>query len=636
MPSMAEAQTLEEDSTRKAWTAHCPACGTPVQLTGRTARDCPSCGNKVGATDLPTAVARGRRPESDPSDSLVGAALGTWQLVRLIGRGGMGRVYEAVEIVKGRAKRRRVALKVLDEGLAADPAFVRRFRREAKVVAGLSHPHVVRVLEQGQAAGRLFFAMEYVRGENLRRRLERGRLSPKEASRITEQVASALAYAHGEGIVHRDLKPENVLLDERGNVHLADFGLSRLVSGAAFDQTTRLTRTDMIMGTYEYMAPEQRRGDRDIGVRADLFSLGVILYEMLTGTLPHGRFAPPSEISKKIPPHFDAVINRALAPVPAKRFASADEMRRSMHAAGAFVAATVEPADGVAAAYRPTLRHLDLIAAFDKAAGIVLVLCAFGLRWLIDVVALDGGRQLPAAGFLLLFFGGIWMWNLGKRVARVEKTAREAQIFSSVFLLLVPPLFTALGIYGLIVMLSDRTRHAFDIGRKGLEAGVTMPSAPKREPTPSVAALLPVRAKSAHLLMRVFHFGAMIWSLYAGFLAIELFTSGGRRASDILNVEYSLIPHAQEMATATLLGAALAFALGLYLFTIRKQRRGVGLAVIAFIALAIAGLALVFGLAEARSQAHLFESINLDWDVLPRHASVHSLPEMPPLLEISR
>ena len=633
---MAEAQTLEEDPTRKAWTAHCPACGTPVQMTGRAAKPCPHCGTTVEPAGLRTAVARTSRRERDPSDSLVGQSLGAWQLVRLIGRGGMGRVYEAVEAAGGKKKRRRVALKVLDEGLASDPAFVRRFRREAKVLAGLSHPHVVRVLEQGQAAGRLFFVMEYVRGENLRRRLERGRLSPKEAARITEQVASALAYAHGEGIVHRDLKPENVLLDERGNVHLADFGLSRLVTGAAFDNTTRLTRTDMIMGTYEYMAPEQRRGDRNIGVRADLFSLGVILYEMLTGTLPHGRFAPPSEVSKKIPPHFDAVVNRALAPVPAKRFASADEMRASMHAAGAVVAAVVETSKDVAASYRPTLRHIDLIAAFDKAAGVVLVLSAFGFRWLIEMVALGNGRPLRTAGFLILFFGGIWMWNLGKRVARVEKTAREAQIFSSVFLLLVPPLFTALGIYGLIVMLSDKTRHAFEIGRKGLEAGATAPLPPRREPTPSVAALLPHRPKAPHLLMRAFHFCAMIWSLYAGFLAIELFTSGGRRTHDVLKVDYTLIPHAQDMATVTLLGAAVAFALGLYLFTIRKRRRGVGLAVIAFLALAVAGFALVFGLEEARAQAHLFGFIDLDWVTLPRPAPVLLLPDAPPLLEISK
>ncbi|MHC5012799.1 MAG: protein kinase domain-containing protein, partial [Planctomycetota bacterium] len=304
------------------WTVHCPDCGRPVPVReGADAVACAHCHRAFAPEALKTAAYE-RAPEGpqprDPNDELVGKTYGDWKLLRLIGRGGMGKVYEATD-AEGT---RRVAVKLLSTDLAADPSFVKRFRREARLLSDLSHPHVVEVFEQGEADGHLWFVMEYVRGENLRRRLERGPLPAGEAVQIAGEIASALAYAHGRGIVHRDLKPENVLLDADGHVHLADFGLSRLVRTGGHEATTLLTRTDVILGTYEYMAPEQRRGETDLDGRADIFALGVILYEMLTGNLPHGRFQPPSRVQLDTPATLDGVVNRALTPERDGRYAS--------------------------------------------------------------------------------------------------------------------------------------------------------------------------------------------------------------------------------------------------------------------------------------------------------------------------
>ena len=249
---MQEAPTLAEGNATSAWNVHCPRCRESVSVAGQGRVACPACGHRFEPGGTPTQfigreAVRGQ-VQGDPADSLVGETLGRWQLVRLIGRGGMGRVYEARDV--NRKRSRGVALKVLSEDLASDPTFVKRFRREARVLSDLSHPHVVQVLEQGETDGRLWFAMAYIRGENLRRRIERGALAPAEAGRIASEIASALEYAHKRGVIHRDLKPENVLLDERGGVHLADFGLSRLVSIGAAEPSTRLTRTDVVMGTY--------------------------------------------------------------------------------------------------------------------------------------------------------------------------------------------------------------------------------------------------------------------------------------------------------------------------------------------------------------------------------------------------
>ncbi|MGD9571011.1 MAG: protein kinase [Thermoleophilia bacterium] len=202
-----------------------------------------------------------------------------YRLDQLIGRGGMAAVWSATDTLLGRT----VAVKRLHAGLLADEEHAERFRREAVLVARLSHPNLVHLLDRGEDADGPYLVMELVEGENLKTRIRReGPLDPEEAARICGQVAKALSYAHSQGIVHRDIKAQNVLLSPDGGVKLADFGIARLIEG---EEGEALTRTDMLLGSADYLSPEQADG-RPVDARTDVYSLGIVLYECLTGALP--------------------------------------------------------------------------------------------------------------------------------------------------------------------------------------------------------------------------------------------------------------------------------------------------------------------------------------------------------------
>jgi signal peptidase I len=273
------------------------------------------------------------------------------EILELVGRGGMGVVYKA------RQKRldRLVALKILAPSVGKDPAFADRFAREARAMAMLNHPHIVAVhdfghavsprpLGEGQGAansplplgegqgvrategdsGLYYFLMEFVDGLNLRRLIDSVKYKPQEALAIVPQICEALQYAHDKGVVHRDIKPENVLLDKDGQVKIADFGLAKLMGREAKDLT--LTGAGQIMGTPNYMAPEQIEHPQDVDHRADIYSLGVVFYQMLTGELPLGRFAPPSK-KVQIDVRLDEVVLRALEKEPQRRYQHASEVK---------------------------------------------------------------------------------------------------------------------------------------------------------------------------------------------------------------------------------------------------------------------------------------------------------------------
>jgi len=239
------------------------------------------------------------------------------ELIELLGRGGMGEVWRARQLSLGRT----VAVKLLPEHLASDPEFVARFDKESTALAALSHPNIVQIIDRGREGQHYFFVMELVEGRSLRERLEAGRPSPAETLRLLLQIARALEAAHEGGIIHRDLKPENVLLDGRGHAKVADFGLAGFNGDRSAGQ--QLTASRVAMGTLNYMAPEQRREARSVDGRADLYSLGVILYELFTGDLPIGRFAP---ITRKVPaadPALDGIAEHLLANDPNERYATA-------------------------------------------------------------------------------------------------------------------------------------------------------------------------------------------------------------------------------------------------------------------------------------------------------------------------
>ncbi len=242
-----------------------------------------------------------------------------FEVLELIGRGGMGAVYKVVQSKLDRT----VALKVLPPELAQDPAFEERFLREARALAGLKHERILTLHDFGERGGLFYLVTEFVAGMNLRQLMDMGELSPFEALRIAPQICDALQYAHDHGVVHRDIKPENLLIDLDGEVRIADFGLARIVGDGA--NAPALTRSTQVLGTPQYMAPEQWRDGQNVDHRADIYSVGVVLYEMLTGQLPIGHFDMPSR-KQGVPPGLDAVVQRSLAQRPEERYQQASEV----------------------------------------------------------------------------------------------------------------------------------------------------------------------------------------------------------------------------------------------------------------------------------------------------------------------
>jgi len=281
------------------------------------------------------------------------------EIIELLGQGGMGAVYKARQPKLDRL----LAVKILPPEVARDPAFSERFTREARSLARLNHPNIVTIYDFGQADGLYYFTMEYVDGNNARDLLNTGKLPPPLALRIVPQVCDALQYAHDEGIVHRDIKPENILVDKKGRVKIADFGLARLVGLTPTYLT--LTGSQEVMGTLYYMAPEQMNRSHHVDHRADLFSLGVVFYEMLTGEIPVGRFAPPSH-KARVDSRLDPIVLRALAREPEERYQDAGQMKKDVDqvssgvmdpgAAGARVFAQA-PVRGNWPSVRFTIRH---------------------------------------------------------------------------------------------------------------------------------------------------------------------------------------------------------------------------------------------------------------------------------------
>jgi len=298
-------------------TGACPQCGTALAVGVRGL--CPACLLQQGfATGtVPAATDRG---QPAPSVAEMAPLFPNLEIVELLGQGGMGAVYKARQPTLDRW----VALKVLTPAAGRDPGFAERFSREARALARLHHPGIVGVHDFGEVQGRFYFIMEYVDGVNLRRMEQERRLAPREALSVATQVCDALQYAHDEGIVHRDIKPENILIDRKGRVKIADFGLAKLIGQEAPGAT--LTVAGQFMGTPHYMAPEQVEHPKDVDHRADIYSLGVVLYEMLTGELPLGRFPAPSQ-RVQIDVRLDEVVLRTLEKEPGRRYQQAGEVK---------------------------------------------------------------------------------------------------------------------------------------------------------------------------------------------------------------------------------------------------------------------------------------------------------------------
>lgn len=322
------------------------------------------------------------------SDHLVGQSIAGCQIVGLLGRGGMAVVYKAFQPRLGRY----VALKLLPPHLAGDPQFVERFRREAMASARLRHPNIIQVFDAGQDSGYHYIVMELCEGGTLADRLKRGTMTMAEVALLLNAVASAMDHAHQQGIVHRDIKPSNILFTREGQPVITDFGIARIL------QTSSLSSTRAFLGTPEYVSPEQVEG-RTVSARSDIYSLGIVLYQMLTGRPPfqgetptavlyaHVHKAPPPmrAVNPSISVGVENVVLRALAKNPSDRFATAGEMANALRAAAAGYAVP---------------RHISRPPATQSPARgtLWMLLIAVPAVLLLGVIALaQGGSRQTAA-----------------------------------------------------------------------------------------------------------------------------------------------------------------------------------------------------------------------------------------------
>jgi len=329
---------------------------------------------------------------NDVLSQLAAALADRYEVQREVGAGGMATVYLARDPKHGR----KVAIKVLRPELAAGLG-VERFVREIEIAAQLTHPHILPLHDSGEAAGFLYYVMPYVEGESLRDRMNReGQLPIDDAIQVARDVAAALSYAHSQGVVHRDIKPENVLLSA-GEAVVADFGIARAVTEASSGD---LTETGISIGTPAYMSPEQASGDRRIDGRTDIYALGCLLYEMLSGDAPYTASTPRAVLAKKlveptprvsvvrdtVPPAVEAALQKALAKAPADRYATAHQ----------FAEALATPVEGIArvpGAAEPAYVATVVTPSVPRRAGLwrarvmvpvavaVLALAAFGVRF---------------------------------------------------------------------------------------------------------------------------------------------------------------------------------------------------------------------------------------------------------------
>ncbi|NOK13432.1 serine/threonine-protein kinase [Corallococcus exercitus] len=322
------------------------------------------------------------------------------ELLEVLGRGGMGEVWLARQQSLGRT----VAVKVLPPRLAKDEEFVSRFDKEATALAALSHPNIVQIIDRGVQGEHYYFVMEYVEGQSLRHALSgRDPLPPAQSLKVLLQVARAVECAHAKNIIHRDLKPENILLDGRLHAKVADFGLAGIREP---DSEKHLTATAVAMGTLNYMAPEQRRDAKNVDGRADLFSLGVMMYEALTGELPVGRFKLPSERVRGLDPRLDPVVEKLLETDREARYATATEVCEALEAlVSASSSPHVAPASALARAQPSHVAQMKSITAPE--AAVLEALHAGWGRVRTGLSVVGGLAVLGFAARAFVGFGGL-------------------------------------------------------------------------------------------------------------------------------------------------------------------------------------------------------------------------------------
>jgi serine/threonine protein kinase len=342
----------------------CPVCGTTM-VPGAPGGLCPECLLRAGfETRSGNKSTDGKSAKVLAPIEEIAKSFPSLEIIELAGYGGMGAVYK-VRQQSGRF----AALKLLFPEKQSSPQFAERFEREARTLAALSHPNILMVYDFGKADGRFYLLMEFVDGLTLRELFRARKLPPAEVVKIVPRICDALQYAHDQGVIHRDIKPENILLDKNGQVKIADFGIAKML-----DLPGNLSLTGMmdVVGTPLYMAPEQIENPQIVDSRADIYSLGVVFYEMLTGELPLGRFQPPSQ-KFELDPRFDEVVIHALEKEPERRYQHFSQMKTDVET----IALAMPPPEEaqtkpVGAAPGRSVRPAALVAEAQVAARLAL------------------------------------------------------------------------------------------------------------------------------------------------------------------------------------------------------------------------------------------------------------------------
>jgi tRNA A-37 threonylcarbamoyl transferase component Bud32/TM2 domain-containing membrane protein YozV len=386
----------------------CPQCGGTLPPDAPEGL-CPACLLQHGfATE--GGVPPGHPSFVPPPISELAKLFPQLEILECLGRGGMGAVYKARQPRLDRL----VALKILAPEKQNDLQFAERFEREARALARLNHPNIVTVFDFGEVSGRFYLLMEFVDGLTLRQLLQHGKLAPAEALNIVPKICEALQYAHEQGIVHRDIKPENILLDKQGRVKIADFGIAKIAGLEPKDFS--LTGARDVMGTPHYMAPEQVEKPQTVDHRADIFSLGVVFYEMLTGELPLGKFAPPSQ-KVHVDVRLDEVVLHALEKEPARRYQHASQVKTAVETIAGTPAEFANAPAAAGSAAPSAFSAAPANAASDKT-----ILPAFLLAFFFGVFGahrfyvgkfVTAFVQLFALGTCVLLFIAYVTWSAG-------------------------------------------------------------------------------------------------------------------------------------------------------------------------------------------------------------------------------
>lgn len=408
----------------------CPAC----LLSGALPSDAEAMTAPMG--DSPRATAS--QPMAPRTVEDLAPLFPQLELLELLGRGGMGAVYKA----RQKNLDRFVALKILTIDPDAEGGFGERFQREAQALAKLSHPNIVGVFDFGVIDGLYYFLMEYVDGANLRSLIRGGELKPEAALALIPSFCDALQYAHDEGVVHRDIKPENVLVDKKGRVKIADFGLAKLLGQEGADHG--LTLTGMALGTPRYMAPEQLDRPESVDHRADIYSLGVVFYEMLTGEIPMGRFALPSE-KVQVDVRFDEIVLRTLERDVERRYQHASEVKTDVESV-ASIGSSVSPPPRTEKATAP-----DVPPVSPELKGCME---ARGLEMTI------AGIALALSGLVTFIYGAVMAFAFANRTGNPGDAAARASVGAFEMLLL-----TLCGIAVLIGGITQRQRRFLGYAR---------------------------------------------------------------------------------------------------------------------------------------------------------------------------